>query len=614
MVHRVGAVTSLYRGFDDGTDARVADAQPRASPTRRSRSRRRRSTMYRRDRDRARRAATSSTTPVDPRDLPPARAACRSSRDRKIRLSPRSWSDNPRKGGADLPLARGRSSTGSATSSPSSATRRRRSSGSATCRRCRRTSSRAAARARHLRHGDRGRRLLERARRGALLRTAGALPRRAAAAREAVKDAGFAFTRREEIPALLDRLVDEYEERQAAIALPSLDEIARRLPRAARPRRVRRRVSARTPSAARARRVGPLVTRRWAPRVAALPRRRGRRLGRSTTSCARRRGSRGQLGIRVADRRLLTASRGQAAFYGSQFTLLAEPWRAAAAPARRRVLPRPSRDARACPSSTRCYATLRAHHEELERVQVSHSELRGARPRDRHRPGEGVPHPDRHRPRRSSRRMTPELRARRARALGLPEAAFVVGSFQKDGVGWGDGRRAEADQGARRARSTRSTRAPRARAGAPRPPLRARRAATSAARARAARASRTVHRQLERYEEVAGSTTRSTPTSSRRGRRAGRRACSSRWPPACPLVTTRVGQAMDLVRHGENGWMVEPEDADGLAAWLVHVAGRPAGARRASPRPALATARREHATPRSSRSGASFFDGFVDGR
>jgi glycosyltransferase involved in cell wall biosynthesis len=34
-----------------------------------------------------------------------------------------------------------------------------------------------------------------------------------------------------------------------------------------------------------------------------------------------------------------------------------------------------------------------------------------------------------------------------------------------------------------------------------------------------------------------------------------------------PVVTTRVGQAMDLVRHGENGWLVEIEDAEGLAYW-----------------------------------------------
>ncbi|MFC1534663.1 glycosyltransferase family 4 protein [Thermodesulfobacteriota bacterium] len=34
-----------------------------------------------------------------------------------------------------------------------------------------------------------------------------------------------------------------------------------------------------------------------------------------------------------------------------------------------------------------------------------------------------------------------------------------------------------------------------------------------------------------------------------------------------PLVTTRVGQAMDLVHHGENGWMVDVEDTEGLAYW-----------------------------------------------
>ena|SRR5436305_7351999 len=39
-----------------------------------------------------------------------------------------------------------------------------------------------------------------------------------------------------------------------------------------------------------------------------------------------------------------------------------------------------------------------------------------------------------------------------------------------------------------------------------------------------------------------------------------------------PLVTTRVGQAMDLVEHGRNAFMVEPGDVDGLAGWLVHVA------------------------------------------
>lgn len=34
-----------------------------------------------------------------------------------------------------------------------------------------------------------------------------------------------------------------------------------------------------------------------------------------------------------------------------------------------------------------------------------------------------------------------------------------------------------------------------------------------------------------------------------------------------PLVTTCVGQAMDLVKHGQNGWIVSPDDHEGLAYW-----------------------------------------------
>ena len=37
------------------------------------------------------------------------------------------------------------------------------------------------------------------------------------------------------------------------------------------------------------------------------------------------------------------------------------------------------------------------------------------------------------------RPRTPASRAAARHALGLPESAFVLGSFQKDGVGWGDG-------------------------------------------------------------------------------------------------------------------------------------------------------------------------------
>jgi glycosyltransferase involved in cell wall biosynthesis len=43
-----------------------------------------------------------------------------------------------------------------------------------------------------------------------------------------------------------------------------------------------------------------------------------------------------------------------------------------------------------------------------------------------------------------------------------------------------------------------------------------------------------------------------------------------------PLVSTRVGQAVDLVRDGENGLLVEVDDADAISAGLVRIAREPA--------------------------------------
>src|SRR6185369_16601558 len=38
-----------------------------------------------------------------------------------------------------------------------------------------------------------------------------------------------------------------------------------------------------------------------------------------------------------------------------------------------------------------------------------------------------------------------------------------------------------------------------------------------------------------------------------------------------PLVTTRVGQAMDLVRHGVNGWLADVDDVEALSHWAGEV-------------------------------------------
>jgi glycosyltransferase involved in cell wall biosynthesis len=67
----------------------------------------------------------------------------------------------------------------------------------------------------------------------------------------------------------------------------------------------------------------------------------------------------------------------------------------------------------------------------------------------------------------------------------------------------------------------------------------------------------------------------------------GPRAVLEAMAVGVPLVTTRVGQAMDLVRHGQNGWLVEVEDVDGLVEWTAHAAAAPV----ADLEPVLATGR-----------------------
>ena len=57
----------------------------------------------------------------------------------------------------------------------------------------------------------------------------------------------------------------------------------------------------------------------------------------------------------------------------------------------------------------------------------------------------------------------------------------------------------------------------------------------------------------------------------------GPRAVLEAMASGIPLVTTRVGQAIDLVHHGINGWMVRVEDIEGLVHYSKHVLERPTG-------------------------------------
>ena len=159
---------------------------------------------------------------------------------------------------------------------------------------------------------------------------------------------------------------------------------------------------------------------------------------------------------------------------------------------------------------------------------------------------------------------------RRAReALGVPKSAFVVGSFQKDGVGWGEGLEPKLVKGpdvliaalrADQAGSVRSSSSC----------SRALRAATSVGeldrpriphrhvlandRAELARA----YHALDVY----------VVTSRQEG---GPKAMLESMATGIPLVTTRVGQVPEIARDGVDALVVDVDDVDALADQVLRV-------------------------------------------
>jgi glycosyltransferase involved in cell wall biosynthesis len=222
MVHRVGAVTSLYRGFDDGTDARVAEINARSADATIAISH---STiaMYR----------EIGVELVDPHVVYNAcddrifNAGGRQpfSRSRKTRLISSSWSDNPRKGGPVYEWLEDNLDWDryEFTFVGNASTRFRKIRGIPPV-----PSNELAMLLREhdifvtaTEHDAYSNALVE-----ALSCGLPAIYLDSGGSGEAAKDAGFGFRDREEIPGLLDRLVDEYEARQARIDLPTLAEIA----------------------------------------------------------------------------------------------------------------------------------------------------------------------------------------------------------------------------------------------------------------------------------------------------------------------------------------------------------------------------------------------------
>ncbi len=163
---------------------------------------------------------------------------------------------------------------------------------------------------------------------------------------------------------------------------------------------------------------------------------------------------------------------------------------------------------------------------------------------------------------------TPQQRRRIRQRLGLPEEALVVGSFQKDGVGWGEGLEPKMIKGpdvlvaALRLLKARLPNVHVLLTGPARGYVKRELTASGIpyrhVQLRAYRDTADMYHALDAY----------MVTSRQEG---GPKAVLESMASGVPVVSTRVGQATDLVQHGRNGCLVDREDREGLAHWTEQV-------------------------------------------
>jgi glycosyltransferase involved in cell wall biosynthesis len=273
-----------------------------------------------------------------------------------------------------------------------------------------------------------------------------------------------------------------------------------------------------------------------------------------------------RLGIRLGNPRLASHVRAQSVFYGGQFVLLS----GRRLDARNRLglayfHGRPGTPG--SPEFDRCYRSLVESQAVIERVQVSHTEMRevvlssGIDPAKVFTIPIGInlaefPLRD------EGARL--EARAR----YGIPDSAVVVGSIQKDGVGWAEGDEPKLIKGPDvfvEAVGRLRERVPElfvllggpsrgfVKRGLEELGVPYRHVIPGADFDEVAR----LYRALDLYLVASR-------------QEGGPKAVFESWASGVPLVTTRVGQAMDLVAHGSNGWMVDVEDVDGIVHWAEH--------------------------------------------
>jgi glycosyltransferase involved in cell wall biosynthesis len=272
-----------------------------------------------------------------------------------------------------------------------------------------------------------------------------------------------------------------------------------------------------------------------------------------------------QLGIRVAGEKWRHARSPQSLFFASQFFMLRDDW--INLPHRIGFSYFHGLPDTGDPLFDQVYESLCKNHKKISRIQVSHTQMRDAILKSGIDPSKvflipiGInlgyfPFQTVHN----------KLDARKK--MGIPEKAFVVGSFQKDGVGWADGMEPKLIKGPdiflsviRELKSKI-------------PELFVLLSGPSRGYVKAGLDNMKVayhHIYLNSYPQINllfQALDVYLVTSRQEG---GPKAILESMASGVPIVSTSVGQAMDLIEHGKNGWLTKNESVDELVHWAIHI-------------------------------------------
>jgi glycosyltransferase involved in cell wall biosynthesis len=310
-----------------------------------------------------------------------------------------------------------------------------------------------------------------------------------------------------------------------------------------------------------------------------------------------------RLGYSVAPADWARFSRRQAVFLSSHFDALQPRWTSSSHRLGTAYLHgRPGTPG--YPEFDRAFETLRSMPERFVRVHVTHGEMRdlvlaaGVDADAVHLIPIGIDIE-------SFPLAGPDARAQARAQLGLPPDAFVVGSFQKDGVGWGEGLQPKLVKGPDvlvAALGRVDTAVPELHVLLTGP------ARGYVRRELGGRGIPVTHFLAGSRAELALAYRAVDVCLIPARQEGGPKSVLESMASGVPLVSTRVGQATAIVEDGVNGWLVEVEDAEGLADRVIEIRG---GAPDVVLEHARATAER-YALPLLDRAWGELVDGFVE--